>query len=59
MVPRTVSLAKPYEKSKTKHVRGTYASSDRAGKTRTALLEKRTDRCGFAPSEKLKNTTVI
>ena len=29
-----------------------YASIDRAGKTRTALLEKRTVWCGFAPSEK-------
>ena len=27
---------------------GVYPSSDRAGKTRTAVLEKRTDRCGCA-----------
>ena len=37
----------------------TYASSDSTGKTRTApLLEKRTDRNRFAPSEKSKNITV-
>ena len=37
----------------------TYASSDSSGKTRTApLLEKRTDRNRFAPSEKSKNITV-
>ena len=36
-----------------------YASSDSTGKTRTAaLLEKRTDRNRFAPSEKSKNITV-
>lgn len=27
--------------------------------TRTALLEKHTDRCGLAPSEKFENATVV
>ena len=27
--------------------------------TRTALLEKHTDRCGLAPSEKFQNATVV
>ena len=53
---QAISFGKPYEKSP---VWGPYASSDRVGKTCTALLEKRNERCGLALSEEFKNTAVI
>ena len=48
---RAISLENHMKKSP---IWGPYASSDRAEKTRAALLEKRFDRCGFASSEKIK-----
>ena len=46
-------VGKPYKKNP---VWGPNASSDRDGKTRAALLKKRTDRCWFAPSEQFQKT---